>query len=44
MSNSTGSGLGLAIARDIVVAHGGRIEVDAGTAPGTTIRVTMPEA
>jgi signal transduction histidine kinase len=43
-ANSTGSGLGLAIARDIVVAHGGRIEVDAGPAPGTTIRVTMPEA
>jgi signal transduction histidine kinase len=41
-ANSPGSGLGLAIARDIVVAHGGRIEVDAGPAPGTTIRVLFP--
>jgi signal transduction histidine kinase len=39
---STGSGLGLAIAHDIVVAHGGQIEVASSTPTGTTIRMTAP--
>jgi len=39
-----GSGLGLAIARDLMVAHGGDIElVDTGGA-GTTFRLTLPAA
>lgn len=38
--NSTGSGLGLAIAREIAIAHGGKIEVS--SAPGnTTFRLTL---
>ena len=39
--NSTGSGLGLAIARDIVLAHGGEIEVAHTDAHGTTIRIAI---
>jgi two-component system sensor histidine kinase BaeS len=39
--NSTGSGLGLAIARDIVVAHSGRIEVSS-SGSGTKLTVTLP--
>jgi signal transduction histidine kinase len=38
-ANSPGSGLGLAIARDIVAAHGGRLEIESVLASGTTIRV-----
>src|SRR5437899_2393057 len=41
--NSTGSGLGLAIARDIVVAHGGAIEIDSSSGSGTAVRVTLPQ-
>jgi signal transduction histidine kinase len=37
-----GAGLGLAIARAIVVAHGGRIEVDDG--PGASFTITLPLA
>jgi two-component system sensor histidine kinase BaeS len=40
-ANSTGSGLGLAIARDIVVAHGGTIEVAQTEPRGTTIRIAI---
>jgi two-component system OmpR family sensor kinase len=35
-----GSGLGLAIARELVVAHGGTIEV--GDGPGGRFRVVLP--
>ena len=41
---SKGSGLGLAIAHDIVVAHGGRIEVVSTSPSGTTVRITVPIA
>ena len=42
-ANSTGSGLGLAIARDIVVAHGGTIEIQGDSGPGTAVRVRLPQ-
>ena len=38
---STGSGLGLAIARDLVLAHGGQIEVDSRPGAGATLTVTL---
>ncbi len=41
-SSSSGSGLGLAIARDLVVAHGGRIEAQSQPGRGTTIKFTLP--
>lgn len=41
-SSSSGSGLGLAIARDLVVAHGGRIEARSQPGSGTTIRFSLP--
>jgi signal transduction histidine kinase len=37
-----GTGLGLAICKRIVEAHGGRIEVGTGNAPGAEIIVTLP--
>ncbi|WP_410812879.1 sensor histidine kinase [Micromonospora sp. 067-2] len=36
-----GSGLGLSIARDIVIAHGGALEVD-DTTNGVVMRITLP--
>ncbi len=36
-----GTGLGLAIARDLMVAHGGDIELVATGASGTTFRLTL---
>ena len=39
--NSTGSGLGLAIARDITVAHGGKLEIESAAGLGTTATVKL---
>lgn len=41
--DSRGSGLGLAIARDLVLAHGGTIEVTSAPGRGTTFEVRLPE-
>ena len=41
-AGSTGSGLGLAIARNLVVAHGGELVVEATGSAGSTFRVTLP--
>ncbi len=41
-SSSSGSGLGLAIARDLVVAHGGRIQAKSQPGSGTTITFSLP--
>ncbi|MCE5230757.1 hypothetical protein LLG95_14360, partial [bacterium] len=38
-----GSGIGLAVVHSIVVAHGGRIEVESAPAKGTTFRLMFPE-
>jgi signal transduction histidine kinase len=37
-----GLGLGLFISREVVVAHGGEIEVHSSASEGTTFRVTLP--
>jgi len=37
-----GTGLGLAISQSIVLAHGGRLEVDGGASGGATFRVILP--
>jgi two-component system, NtrC family, sensor kinase len=37
-----GTGLGLAICRDIVQAHGGRIDLTTAPGHGTTVRVSLP--
>ena len=38
----SGSGLGLTVCRDIVQAHGGRIEVESKVGVGTTFTVVLP--
>jgi len=37
-----GSGLGLTIARRLVMAHGGRIEIESEVGAGTVVRVLLP--
>jgi signal transduction histidine kinase len=39
---SEGLGLGLYIVRQLVLAHGGAIDVTSTDAEGTTFRVTLP--
>jgi len=41
-SGARGSGLGLSICRSIVVAHGGRIEVESTSEQGTVFVVSLP--
>ena len=37
--DARGSGLGMAISRDIIEAHGGKVEVDSTPGYGTVIRI-----
>jgi signal transduction histidine kinase len=39
----SGSGIGLTIARDLLVANGGRIEIERTGREGTTFLVTLPD-
>jgi PAS domain S-box-containing protein len=41
-SKTTGLGLGLYISREVVIAHGGDIDLRSTVAEGTTFRVTLP--
>jgi len=41
---SPGAGLGLAIAKDIIVAHGGTIDLNSEVGKGTEVRFTLPIA
>lgn len=38
----TGTGLGLTVARDIVVAHGGTIEISSNSKNGSTVTIRLP--
>ena len=38
-----GTGLGLAIVKGLVEAHAGTIAIESGSAPGATVRFTLPE-
>ena len=39
-----GTGLGLAVAREIVVSHGGEIDLESETSRGSTFTVRLPVA
>ena len=39
-----GAGIGLAVAREVVVAHGGTIEVASDEGAGTTVTIRLPLA
>ncbi len=39
-----GSGIGLTVARELIVANGGSVDVEATGPTGTTFRVTLPAA
>jgi signal transduction histidine kinase len=39
-----GSGIGLTVARELIVANGGSVDVEATAPTGTTFRVTLPAA
>lgn len=43
-AGGNGAGLGLTIVRSLVVAHGGRVEVDTSPGTGSTFRILLPEA
>jgi signal transduction histidine kinase len=38
-----GTGLGLAIVKGLVEAHAGTVAIQSGSAPGATVRFTLPE-
>lgn len=42
-ARSGGTGLGLAIARELVLAHGGKIELVEKALPGTAFRIVLPD-
>ncbi|MDQ0247016.1 signal transduction histidine kinase [Bacillus fengqiuensis] len=41
-SNNSGTGLGMAIARQIIIAHGGDIEINSKLQLGTECSITFP--
>lgn len=41
--HSKGTGLGMAIARDIILAHHGKIDIESQVGKGTTITISLPK-